>query len=145
MRMNTFTQETKNRNSRKSFLLAIKEKKRQQSYIDFVSKDLKPFVKLIDAVRIVSLIKLKALKMRKISKVPLSQSFYQNNYLSSDEEQVRSNKKKVEKSNIFMRKKLEGLVKEEIRILTYRVSQIINLKNKDIFLAASQKFKMKKE
>ena len=56
MRMNTFTQETKNRNSRKSFLLAIKEKKRQQSYIDFVSKDLKPFVKLIDAVRIVSLI-----------------------------------------------------------------------------------------
>ena len=143
--MNTFTQETKNRNSRKSFLLAIKEKKRQQSYIDFVSKDLKPFVKLIDAVRIVSLIQFQALKMRKISKVPLSQSFYQNNYLSSDEEQVRSNKKKVEKSNIFMRKKLEGLVKEEIRILTYRVSQIINLKNKDIFLAASQKFKMKKE
>jgi hypothetical protein len=83
--------------------------------------------------------------MRKISKVPLSQSFYQNNYISSDEEQVRSKKKKVEKSNIFMRKKLEGLVKEEIRILTYRVRQIINLKNKDIFLAASQKFKMKKE
>ncbi|CDW84009.1 UNKNOWN [Stylonychia lemnae] len=80
-------------------------------------------------------------KLHHLKKCALSHKFYIDNYLSSDEEEIQ-NKKKIARETIFEAKRLEQLVNEELRILNFRLQQVLNLKAKDAFFMISEDIRM---
>eukprot|EP00347_Sterkiella_histriomuscorum_P011379 403372679 len=130
-KMNTFANENKHKKNRHSFIMIIEEKQKQQTYLEVLSKELKPFTKLLENNQ----------KLAHLKKSALSQKFYIDNYLSSDEEQIQNNKK-IAESTIFQAKQLEQLVNEEIRILNFKLQQVLNLKAKDQFFMINDEIPM---